>query len=323
MYNFLRAFPNWTRATTLNLLFRKTHCLSRSRWALALLAFVLLSFAAPSQAQEMVLTLEGETFQGKDPKTSRVGCSSTSKGGQIEFSVNGSAVGPLFGVFTETGTILFDEFSNLITSGQIFFTIQDEAGNTLSKGTKQPIEGKAFCTVDKLTGLTTIQATISTLEYSADIPDSGTATLDLFASLDPKLGLTTLKFTEIFHSSNVVRSTPGKVTGGGTVSQSEKNSGITFGFNAQNTDNGMKGSGTVIDHNAGVKVKILDVQTFFISGTHATFTGRAEVNGVEEKYRIDVDDLGEPGASVDSFKIVTDSYGGGGTLAGGNIQIHK
>ena len=295
--------------------------LSRSRWALALLAFALLSFAVPSQAQEMFLNLEGETFQGKDPKTAKVGCLSTGTGGQLDFTIQGVAVGPFAGVFTETGTILFDEFSNLVIKGGISFTIVDEKGKTF-EGRKTPLEGKVYCSVDKLTGLTTIQATISTLEYSAGL-DSGTATLDLFASLDKALGLTTLNFTEIFYSSHVTRATPGKVTGGGNITHSDRNSGITFGFNAQNNDNGMKGSGTVIDHNAGVKVKILDVQTFFISGTHATFTGKAEVNGVEEKYRIDIDDLGEPGAGVDSFKIVTDSYGGGGTLAGGNIQIHK
>ena len=308
MYQFLRAL--------------KTHCLSSSRWALAFLAFALLSFAAPSQAQEMVLTLEGETLQGKDPKTSQVSCSSSIRGGQLDFTIQGAASGPLVGVFTEKGTILFDGFSNLVTSGAISFTIVDEKGKTIS-GSKRPVEGKLYCSVDNLTGVTTIQATISTLEYSADIPDSGIATLDLFASIDKALGLTTLKFTEIFYSSHVTRATLGKVTGGGNITHSDRNSGITFGFNAQNNDNGMKGSGTIIDHNAGVKVKILDVQTFFISGTHATFTGKAEVNGVEEKYRIDIDDLGEPGASVDSFKIVTDSYGGGGTLAGGNIQVHK
>jgi hypothetical protein len=152
---------------------------------------------------------------------------------------------------------------------------------------------------------------------------SGKATLDLFASSDKSLGLTTLLFTEIFHSSNLVPSTFGKVTGGGNITQTIGGSGVTFGFNAQNTEKGMKGSGTIIDHNAGVRVKILDVSTFSIVGTHATFTGTAEVNGVVEKYRIDVDDLGEPGTGLDSFKVVTDSYGAGGTLSGGNIQVHK
>ena len=99
--------------------------------------------------------------------------------------------------------------------------------------------------------------------------------------------------------------------------------GITFGFNAQNGDNGMKGSGSVIDHNVGVKIKIVDVETFAVTGTKVTFSGTAEVNGVAEKYRITVDDVGEPGTGLDSFKIVTDSYIGGGTLSGGNIQLHK
>ena len=320
MYHFLRAFPKLPRATTVNLRW-KTRCFSRSLCALTLLALALLFFAAPAQAQEMFLTLEGETFQSKDLKTAKVSCSSTGKSGQLDFSAQGTAGGPFTGIFTETGTILFDEFSNLITGGAISFTIVKEDGKTFG-GRKTPIEGKILCSVDQRTGLTTIQATISTLEYAAGL-DSGTATLDLFASIDPALGLTTLKFTEIFYSSHVTHATPGKVTGGGNITYSDRNSGITFGFNAQNNDNGMKGSGTIIDHNAGVKVKILDVQTFFISGTHATFTGKADVNGVEGNYRIDIDDLGEPGASVDSFKIVTDSYGGGGTLAGGNIQVHK
>jgi hypothetical protein len=273
----------------------------------------------------IVPTLEGETFQNSNRANSNVQCSADpTKGGQITFSIEGEAVGPQRGTFIETGTIFFDS-SGMVTGGGITFTVVSEDG-TLAKGTKRALDGTAFCTIDKLTGVTTLGASIPTLEYSADVRgsfDTGTATLSLFASIDPKFGLSTLQFTEIFHSSNVVQSTPGKVTGGGNIVPSDRNTGLTFGFNAQNTDNGMKASGTVIDHNAGVKVKILDVETFVISGTHATFTGKAEVNGVVEKYQIDVDDLAEPGARLDSFRIVTDSYGGGGTLSGGNIQIHK
>lgn len=115
----------------------------------------------------------------------------------------------------------------------------------------------------------------------------------------------------------------GKVTGEGNIAQTGSGNGVTLGFNAQNTEQGMKGSGTIIDPNAGVKVKLIDVTSFAISGTHATFAGKAEVNGVEQRCRIDVDDLGEPGTGIDAFKIVTDSYGTGGTLCGGNIQIHQ
>ena len=85
----------------------------------------------------------------------------------------------------------------------------------------------------------------------------------------------------------------------------------------------MKGSGVIIDHNLGTKVKILDVTLFGIAGSHATFVGRAEVNSVVENYRIDVDDLGEPGTGVDAIRIITDTYATGGTLTGGNIQVHN
>ena len=37
---------------------------------------------------------------------------------------------------------------------------------------------------------------------------------------------------------------------------------------------------------------------------------------------IDVDDLGEPGAGRDTFKLVTSEYETGGVLTQGDIQIH-
>ncbi len=59
------------------------------------------------------------------------------------------------------------------------------------------------------------------------------------------------------------------------------------------------------------------------AGTHATFFGNATVNGVAT-YRIDVDDLAEPGAGRDTFKIQTaNGYTVGGVLLRGNIQVHK
>jgi hypothetical protein len=299
----------------------RTLCVS-----LAALAFLIL--ATEANGQVLVPNLEGETLQNADINNSSISCAadpnSTTGEFRIDFSVNGVAVGPFSGKFNESGFITFDPISGLVTGGKIEFSISSTKGT--QTGTKVPLDGKASCTVDKATGMTVISATVPTLDYKASVGgtiDTGKATLDLFASSDKSLGLTTLLFTEIFHSSNLVPSTFGKVTGGGNISPTAGGSGVTFGFNAQNTENGMKGSGTIIDHNAGVRVKILDVTTFSIVGTHATFTGTAEVNGVVEKYRIDVDDLGEPGTGLDSFKIVTDSYGAGGTLSGGNIQVHK
>ena len=126
-----------------------------------------------------------------------------------------------------------------------------------------------------------------------------------------------------YRSNNQVVSTPGRVTGGGDILHIGGGTGVSFGFNAQNDERGLQGSGVVVDRQANVRIKILNVSGLVVAGTHATFRGRAQVNGVEQDYRIDVDDLGEPGAPGDTFKIVTDSYVNGGPLTGGNIQIHK
>jgi len=270
-------------------------------------------------------TLEGETLQST--RAEKVSCDNNS--GQLGIEIRGIATGPYPGEFYEIGTLLFDAVSGQVTGGSLDFTIFTPTQKTVH-GIKVPKEGTIRCTNDPKAGISTVTLTVSVLSYSADLlvemtADEGHATLDLSSSTNnsTKPPTTRLQFTQIFHSSNYVASTPGKVTGGGTIVQVDRGSGITFGFNAQNNDGRMKGTGTIIDHNAGVKVKILDVATFAVVGTHATFTGRAEVNGLEENYRIDIDDAGEPGPGVDSFKIVTDSYAGGGTLSGGNIQVHK
>jgi len=67
-------------------------------------------------------------------------------------------------------------------------------------------------------------------------------------------------------------------------------------------------------------------------GGKATFFGNAEVKvGPGEEataqqvtYRIDVDDLAEPGKGKGTFKIQTDiGYKAEGVLEGGNIQVHS
>src|SRR5438067_735428 len=98
---------------------------------------------------------------------------------------------------------------------------------------------------------------------------------------------------------------------------------ISFGFNAKNDQSGLHGECTVIDHASNTMIKCLDASTMVQTPTHATFFGRATVNGVETTYRIDVDDNGEPGAGRDTFKIQTGSgYIAGGVLTRGDIQVH-
>jgi hypothetical protein len=114
--------------------------------------------------------------------------------------------------------------------------------------------------------------------------------------------------------------TPGQVTGGGWIVVGGER--VSFGFNAQSRKVGdpARGNCNVIDHATTMHIKCLTVDSLVVSPTHATFFGQATVDDVPTDYRIDVDDLGV----ADTFKIQTNSgYVAGGTLEGGNIQIHR
>jgi hypothetical protein len=79
----------------------------------------------------------------------------------------------------------------------------------------------------------------------------------------------------------------------------------------------------VVDREISAHIKCLDVEGLVIAGTLATIFGRATVNGSETRYRIDVDDLEEPGRFRDTFSIITESgYAATGVVTQGNIQIH-
>jgi hypothetical protein len=74
----------------------------------------------------------------------------------------------------------------------------------------------------------------------------------------------------------------------------------------------------------GTLVTCQNVALLMQVGTHVTFLGQAEVNGVLTDYRIDVDDLGEPGRDRDLFGIQTTSgFTAAGVLRAGNIQVHS
>jgi YVTN family beta-propeller protein len=116
-------------------------------------------------------------------------------------------------------------------------------------------------------------------------------------------------------------STPGSVSGGGTIEDSAGNK-IAFGFSAKNENQGLTGSCNVIDHAADIKLKCENVTSFTITGNQATIFGNATVNGVATTYRIDVVDNADPGKGADTFSIQTASgYSRSGTLTGGNVQV--
>jgi Thrombospondin type 3 repeat len=113
-------------------------------------------------------------------------------------------------------------------------------------------------------------------------------------------------------------STPGKVTGGGWIGAS-KNS---FGFNARYTAGmaALEGQVSYHDNAASLTLKSSAITEVVVTGTHAVVTGTGTVNGALVEFRIEVDDLGEPGRN-DTFRISWSVYSAGGLLQGGNIQI--
>jgi hypothetical protein len=120
-------------------------------------------------------------------------------------------------------------------------------------------------------------------------------------------------------------STAGQTTGGGQIPNNAGTDQIAFGYNAKATTGGIKGNCTLVDPSPStdIKFKCDDVTSLVQSGTHATFFGHGTLNGVATTYRIDVDDLGEPGAGHDVFRFQTGTgYGAGGTITHGNIQVH-
>jgi hypothetical protein len=126
--------------------------------------------------------------------------------------------------------------------------------------------------------------------------------------------------------------TPGKATGGGQLSGelaeltilrgSAAGGRANFGFNAQFSAGLLSGHLTYIDHGSKEDVKSTSIDSFTVTGSKASFSGRAKVNGVPGiGFFVEVEDFGEPGRA-DTFRIVVqDGYAAGGVLLRGNIQV--
>lgn len=113
--------------------------------------------------------------------------------------------------------------------------------------------------------------------------------------------------------------TPGKVTGGGSLEAGS----VNFGFTSRYVDGmaGPTGNVNYHDKRAGIHLKSTAITSSIITGTHATIRGTGVVNGVQVTFRIETDDLGEPG-TADTFNILWTGYSRGGVISKGNIQIH-
>jgi hypothetical protein len=114
------------------------------------------------------------------------------------------------------------------------------------------------------------------------------------------------------------------ITGGGWITSPGRD---TFGVAGGIKNNVLWGHLTFIDHLANMKVKGTGVTSYTPGVTGPTsrrITGNALINDMPGSYVVDVDDRGEPGRGVDTFKIqLSTGYTAAGTLTGGNIQLHQ
>ncbi|WP_077491102.1 post-COAP-1 domain-containing protein [Sinomonas mesophila] len=103
----------------------------------------------------------------------------------------------------------------------------------------------------------------------------------------------------------------------------------TFGGNAQSDGAGkVKGQQEYQDHGPAQRQKVKSTQILALTcnpqRTQATIFGRAMIDGQgSHLFRVDVQDLAEPGVGQDTYRILLDTGYDSGTqkLEGGNIQI--
>jgi hypothetical protein len=111
------------------------------------------------------------------------------------------------------------------------------------------------------------------------------------------------------------------VTGGGWITSTP--TGARANFAVAGGDNGW-GHLLYIDHGTGPRVKGTGVTAYEVTGlTSRHIEGSAEIDGTPGgSYKVDVADNGEPGRD-DTFNLtLSNGYKAGGTLNGGNIQLH-
>jgi hypothetical protein len=117
-----------------------------------------------------------------------------------------------------------------------------------------------------------------------------------------------------------------KINNGGRITAANGDK-ATFGGNAKGS--GPSGQEEFQDHGPAMDINVHSINVLAVTctpdRTAASIFGKATINGAGSfDYRIDVQDLGEPGSS-DTYRIrLSNGYDSGAqVLVGGNIQIHK
>ena len=303
---------------------------------LSLGAGVAVVVASVIAADSQILPLGGESFHSSNLSSSgtpgysldiSATCDATQLNGTVNYSLTGSAAGPYSGTYSEQGSLTIS--NGTVTNLSASFTISPSGGGATVTGNKT-LGGpagtfKGHCSSSG-GGSHARNAVVSGMfNYTANVngtPTTGVGSMafDIAETVTDSIGIG-FAHTNFYGVSGTTDQP--KATGGGNILHSATNPGITFGFNAQLQNNGnLQGRGTVIDHRTNTRIKILNVVSLVVAGRIAVFTGQCEVNGAPENYRIEVEDVDEPGILVDGFTINTDSYPQqSGRLTGGNIQV--
>jgi hypothetical protein len=210
-----------------------------------------------------------------------------------------------------TATVL-DEFGNATPGITVDFSVVPTTARIPSSGSAvTDAAGQAtFCYTSALPGSDTITAFADTDNSGAQ---NGTEPSDTAAK-----------------TWVLPESTAGcKVTGGGRIETTDGDK-ATFGGNAKVSILGMPtGSEDYRDHGPAQPMRVKSTQILAVvcpTTTEATIFGTATINGSGlHLFKIDVQDLGEPGVGQDTYRILLDTTYDSGqhTLEAGNVQIHK
>ena len=289
-----------------------------SRRTAALLGLAVALVTAPGAAAQTGGTLDGETLNAVTVTDLMVDCEPTGTS-TVSYAVAGVAVGPFPGTFEEWGN--YTIVGGVVTNFEAAFAVQSGATQILGSKTLGAT-GTATCTEAGGLAATTLAASTA---YEATIPgpfgpSTDTGTASVAADMAQTVGGPAGVLQETFASDGLVGTT-GHTTGGGSV-EDVANGPVSFAFSAKSDGADVEGRCLVIAPDSDTRVKCLDATLLAQTATHATFIGTAEVNGEEADYRIDVDDLGEPGVGRDTFKIQAGAFVAAGVLASGNVQIH-
>jgi hypothetical protein len=283
-------------------------------------------FAPGVAAAQTPVNLTGEVLSGTANPTLGLGAVSVdcqpSGTSTVTYTVEGPAAGPYAGTFEETGS--YTIVGGQVTDFEATFTI--DAGTSQVVGTKTLRESiSAVCLPTPELGIEDFTDVLLNANYEATITaptgtlvDRGRSTVAAQLST-LTTGAAGAAVQEAFDSEDLVH-TPGHAAGAGLI-EDPVHGHVVFGFTAKSDGVTAKGRCAVAAY--GTLVTCQNVTLLSQLGTHVTFLGQARVNGVLTDYRIDVDDLGEPGRDRDLFGIQTTSgFAAAGVLRAGNIQVH-